>query len=108
MSTDPDPAAVAALADSYRVIAEANLAAQALLREYARQVARERGIVLPEPAPAGTARPRTKPRYRYTRIERPERGVVLATAVNDVTGHVKHLRISKEADGTLDVEETDG
>jgi hypothetical protein len=33
---------------------------------------------------------------------------VLATAVNDVTGKVKHLRVTKDADGTLDVEETDG
>jgi hypothetical protein len=52
-------------------------------------------------------KPRAKPRYRYTRIERPERGVAVADVVNDATGEVRRFRFVRQADDSVDVEEID-
>jgi hypothetical protein len=69
--------------------------------ELARMIAAERTLSQPQPEP------RKRGRHRYVRIEHPERGVVLADVINDVTGEVRHLRITKSADGTVTAEELD-
>jgi hypothetical protein len=89
--------------EAIRVLTRAAIETDKVLRQIAYQIAAERGITLSQPQ----SEPRKRGQWRYGSIERVERGVVMATAVNDATGRVKHWRITKDADGNLEMEELD-
>lgn len=85
---------------AFRVLTDMAIDTNKSVVELARTIARQRGIELPQPD-----QPRTRGQHGFMRIERPERGVVLADVLNERTGTVRHYEFTRADDGGVDVEE---
>jgi hypothetical protein len=83
----------------------AHIATNEAIQGLVRIIAAEEGIELSPSQPTEPQPEEPRAGHRFTRIERPERGVALAEVVNDHTGTVRRFRFTKSADGSIDAEE---